>query len=359
MTNSIEENKKYWLGIKLNPVFRNRIYVIADMLGGPKELWHAGKKDLIGIGFPEELASQASEFNKSLNLDAAYEEILGQGMRIVTDAEECYPGILKQAPGHPRALFVSGELDKYETAVGIIGARRCTTYGKAIAHELAEELAKEGIAIVSGAARGIDTAAHRGALEASGTTYAVLGCGLDIVYPPENRGLFKAIRSTGAIISEYPPGTPPLSHHFPARNRIVAGMVKAIIVVEAGEKSGALITADFALEYGRDVFAVPGQSKSLTSKGTNMLIKQGAYLIDGVDDILEVLGIEGRSKQDNLMLNEEEKALLEFIGWEAKGTDQLLQGTNANASSISVSLLSLEIEGFIKRDLAGNYIRIR
>jgi len=356
---TIEENKKYWLGLKLNPVLRNRIYITADMLGGPKGLWHAGKKNLIEIGFPENLASEAVEFNASLDLEAEYNKVTEKGISILTDDEESFPEILRQTPGHPRSVFAKGKLADYETAVGIVGARRCTTYGKAVAYELAEELAKEGIIIVSGAARGIDTAAHHGALAAGGITYAVLGCGLDIVYPPENRNLLRDIEKSGAVISEYPPGTQPFPRNFPARNRIVAGMVKAIIVVEAGEKSGALITADFALEYGRDVFAVPGRSKSATSKGTNMLIKQGAYLLDGADDVLEVMGIDRQSKQDNLTLNNEEKALLEIIGWEAKRVDQLMQQANTNASSISARLLSLEIEGFIKRDLAGNYIRIR
>lgn len=286
-------------------------------------------------------------------------ELLENGIAIITDKDESYPELLRQSQGHPKTLFVKGDLKRYDLAIAIVGSRKSTPYGKVLASELAFEMAKAGIAIVSGAARGIDTAAHLGAIEAGGLTFAVLGCGIDIVYPPENKNLYRDIASCGALISEYEMGTPPYASNFPARNRIVAGMCQGVVVVEAAEKSGALITADFALNYGRDVFAVPGFIKNETSRGTNSLIKQGAYLVESANDIFEILGIETTERDIDHFLTNEEKMLLNAIGWQPKHIDEIAKIIGENISSVSASLISLEIMGLVKKDITGGYLRLR
>jgi len=356
---SNNETRKYWLGLKMCPAIRNRIYVLTERAGGPKRLWGANKDLLKEIGLSDELAAEAIAFRASIDLDAAYRKLTDKYISIVTDEDDNYPELLKHAPNRPKALFVKGALEKYKTAVAIVGSRKSTAYGKAFASELAADMVSAGVVIISGAARGIDTAAHRGAIEAGGTTYAVLGCGLDTVYPPENKNLFSQIISSGALISEYPPETPPLAHNFPARNRIVAGMCQGVVVVEAGAKSGALITADFALDYGRDVFAVPGHNRSEMSRGTNKLIKQGAFLVETSEDILSVLGIEHKLCPQTNTLTDIEKDLLEVLGWEPKRLDEIAKETNGGLASAPAILLSLELTGYIKKDITGNYIRLR
>ncbi|HEY3375296.1 MAG TPA: DNA-processing protein DprA [Candidatus Aquicultor sp.] len=374
-----ERNNKHWLGVKLCPPFRNRIYRLVDAAGGAEALWEMDTDGLVALGLTPELAAESVAFRAAVSLEEEYNKLRSKGVSIVTSEEDIFPELLRYAEGHPRALFVKGNLEPYSTAVAIVGARRSTSHGKILAEELAAELAEEGIVIVSGGARGIDSAAHKGALEAGGVTLAVLGSGPDIIYPPENRQLFERVIENGAIISEYPPGTIPMAHNFPARNRIVAGMCKAVIVVEASEKSGALITADFALEYGREVFAAPGFSKNETSKGTNKLIKQGAFLIEDASDVFEVLGIKSSRAGDNGKLDalsDKERDVLNIIGWEPRRLDEIAReislcetgatGSIGSAgyatsavSELSILLVILEINGYLKKDIAGSYVRVK
>ena len=206
---------------------------------------------------------------------------------IVTCQDPLYPKNLLNIYDYPPFLYVKGSLCPEEIGVAIVGSRLASTYGKYVTEKLSRELALKGITIVSGLARGIDSAAHRGALAGKGRTIAVLGSGLDIVYPPENEALAADIAAQGALVTEYPFGTPPNAPNFPARNRLISGISLGVVVVEAGEKSGSLITARIASEQGRSVFAVPGAIESAGSRGTNRLIKQGAKLIENVEDILE------------------------------------------------------------------------
>lgn len=357
--NHHSSDKKYWLGLKMVPALQSRIYILVESAGGPRRLWEAGTDDLVELGFDVLAAGEIVAHKDSINIDKAYSDLLNDGIHIVTFEDDEYPRLLREANNHPKALFVKGRIADIQTAVAIVGARRSTAQGKVMAGELASEIAASGVSIVSGAARGIDTAAHLGAISVGGATYAVLGCGLDMVYPPENKKLYKDIIAHGALISEYPPKTPPLSFHFPARNRIVAGMCQAVVVVEAGLKSGALITADFALDYGRDVFAVPGFSKSEVSRGANKLIKQGAYLVESAEDVLSLLGVDHTLRPVSDNLSATEKDFLEIIGWESKRFDEILRDTGASVSAISALLLTLEISGFLKKDISGSYIRIR
>ena len=209
------------------------------------------------------------------------------GISVVTCLDELYPHNLLNIYDRPAFFYVLGRLDNEDVPLAIVGSRNASTYGRYTTDRISRELALRGITIVSGMARGIDSCAHRGALAAKGRTIAVLGSGLDVIYPPENKKLFDAISSNGAVISEFPLGTQPLSYNFPARNRIISGLSYGVVVVEAGEKSGSLITAKLAMEQGREVFAIPGAIDSASSRGTNSLIKQGAKLVENIDDILE------------------------------------------------------------------------
>ncbi|HZD60748.1 MAG TPA: DNA-processing protein DprA, partial [Anaerolineae bacterium] len=191
MEHTSESSRKYWLGIMMTPAFRNRLYLLVDNAGGPDKLWNADRSTLMELGLSEGVALKAVSVRSSLDLERSYEKLLRAGIEIVTDEDGAYPELLRQAPGHPKAMFVRGKLENYSSAIAIVGARRATTSGKAIASELASDLARAGVTVVSGAARGIDTASHWGALEAGGMTLGVLGCGLDVVYPPENRRLYK------------------------------------------------------------------------------------------------------------------------------------------------------------------------
>jgi DNA processing protein len=216
------------------------------------------------------------------------DEVAGAGARIVALTDPEYPYLLKETPVPPPLLFCKGSLDGIcPGAIAIVGSRRASFGGRKLASHLAEELASRGLTVISGLARGVDTAAHRGALEAGGRTVAVMGCGIDMVYPPENEGLARSICASGALLTEFPPGTAPLRQNFPMRNRIISGLSLGTVVVEAAETSGALITAGFALEQNRSVFAVPGAPGIPGSRGSNRLLKQGARLVESVEDILE------------------------------------------------------------------------
>jgi DNA processing protein len=216
------------------------------------------------------------------------DRVAALGARTITFADSAYPPLLRETPVPPPVLFHKGSLDDMSAgAVAIVGSRRATLGGRKLAWHLARELAQRGLTVVSGLARGIDTSAHRGALEAGGPTIAVLGCGLDVVYPPENKNLAARIESSGALLTEFVPGTPPLRQNFPMRNRIISGLSLGTVVVEAAENSGALITAGFALEHNRSVFAVPGAPGIRGSRGTNSLLRQGARLVESVEDILD------------------------------------------------------------------------
>ena len=274
-----------------------------------------------------------------------------------------YPALLGASPAPPR-IFVRGALDAADAlALAIVGSRRPTPYGLAIAEQLASELAARGVTIVSGLARGIDTAAHRGALAAGGRTLAVLGCGLDIVYPPENTVLARTIEARGALVSQFSPGVPALAGHFPARNRTLAGLALGVVVVEAAERSGALITAGFAGDLGRETFAVPGRITSPTSVGANRLIQDGAKLVTCWQDIVSELpepwrrAVRGPStatgKQQQLEVGSDEGILFRLLAPdEPQHIEQLIARAEMDPARAAALLVTLELGGWA-RQLAG------
>jgi DNA processing protein len=260
--------------------------------------------------------------------------------------DSAYPQLLRELHDPPSVLHVRGEESRLlaEPSVAIVGARSCSSYGAQVARELARELTRAGIVVVSGLARGIDGEAHRGALEAGGATVAVLGCGIDRDYPAAHASLARRITETGLIVSEYPPGTEPAPWRFPARNRIIAGLSRATVVVEARERSGALITADFALELGREVFAVPGEITAALSAGTNHLIRQGAAPLLSPDDVLGALGLE-RAPPSPASLTPDAAALAALLAEGAAGADELVRSSGRSSAEVAASLVELELAG--------------
>jgi DNA processing protein len=279
-----------------------------------------------------------------------------RGFRFVGRSDERFPPLLRAIHDPPPGLFLRGVAEVSvlrHRAVAIVGARSCSAYGAAVARMLGRELAAAGLVVVSGLARGIDGEAHRGALEARGMTVAVLGCGIDRDYPASHRELARRIAETGLVVSEYAPGVEPAPWRFPARNRIIAGLARATVVVEAREASGALITADLALEEGREVFAVPGEITSSLSAGSNALLRLGATPLTSAGDVLEAFGLE-RAARDTLELSKQAARLLARIRDGPSGADELARSTGLAAGEVSVLLAELELAGAV-HESAGVY----
>jgi DNA processing protein len=354
---SVQKNLKYWLALifihNVGPITVNRILAAYK---DPEDVFRATEQDLMHYsGLPRYRARLITSFNDWKRVDTEYEKIIKNNILIITKRDESYPEALKELDNAPPFLYVKGdfqESDKF--ALAIVGSRNATDYGITVTERMASSLASSGFTIVSGLARGIDTAAHRSALRAKGRTIAVLGCGIDVPYPYENKHLLKNIPLNGAVISEFPTGTRPIRENFPRRNRIISALSLGVLVVEASEKSGSLITARHAVNQGKEVFAVPGNILNNNSKGTHALIKEGARIVDNPDDIIEELGplLKGllRQRQRSLPeLSEAEKELLSFLSREPKHVEVIIRESKMTASSIMTHLLSLELKGVVKQ----------
>ncbi len=285
---------------------------------------------------------------------------ISNSINILTIADEAYPYSLRHISDPPQVLYIKGSLPDLTGSIGIVGSREASAYGLKAADAFAGDLAAAGIVIVSGGARGIDTAAHRGALAAGGTTVAVLGCGIDIAYPAGNKALFEQISAHGALVTEYPPGTPPLSHNFPARNRIINGMTQGILLVEAAKKSGAMITAEYAMEEGHDVYCVPGSIFLPNSIGCHSLIKSGAQLVDKPEDILESIKISRQPAQQILFndddgLDDDAKKLLKILSFEPLSLDEILERSGLDLAQAGMGLLDLEMRGRVAQTANRSY----
>ncbi len=299
------------------------------------------------------------------------------GMRRVARHDDEYPAQLRAVPEMPDSLYVCGALAREDAlAVAVVGSRLATAYGAGVAEELAAALAARGVTVVSGLARGIDTAAHRGALRAGGRTIAVLGSGVDVIYPSENRRLAARIEASGAVLSQFAPGTPPLAHHFPLRNRVIAGLALAVVVVEAAERSGALITARLAAELGREVMAVPGRANSLASRGAHALIRDGAALVESWEDV--VAGLPARWRECVMTTvpgpvarvnrlaaardigghGEDEESVLNVVGDEPMTMDDVIEKSGLSSGRASALLLALELDGRIRRIEGERFVQV-
>ncbi|MCL2618629.1 MAG: DNA-processing protein DprA [Defluviitaleaceae bacterium] len=355
------QNYNLWLH-SLSGIGDGKIERILGVFKDARSVFGASSRDLAKI---EGLTND----NIKNIVDSANDEYLAEcsdmlrraGASFVSRFDEAYPALLKEIDKPPFGLFVKGRLpDDDAVKVAIVGSRRCSEYGRSVAYKLANELAAAGVVVVSGFARGIDSVAHRGALQAGGSTIGVLGCGVDVCYPAENHMLMEDMAALGCLISAYPPGTKPLPAYFPARNRIISGLCQALVVVEAGFKSGTLITVGQALDQGREVFAVPGNALSKLSEGTNMLIKEGAAVATCADDILSELRVErptasesrfGRlSAPDTSGLDEHELIVFECISnTHEAGFDHIAETTGLAAHTLNHILVMLEMKGLVEK----------
>ncbi|MDY7039958.1 MAG: DNA-processing protein DprA, partial [Chloroflexota bacterium] len=283
---------------------------------------------------------------------------------VLTWADANYPAALRSIYHPPPVLYVRGDLcPEDEWAVAVVGTRRATAYGKEAARVLAGDLARNGVTVISGLARGIDAWAHQAALEAGGRTIAVLGCGVDRVYPPEHRKLSEAIIAHGALVGEYALGTPPEGRNFPPRNRIISGLALGVVVIEAGAGSGALITADYAADQGREVFAVPGNIFNRSSEGCNALIRDGAHPVSNVNDVLEVLNLTMVSQHAEVRAvvpeNETEACLLSYVTAEPIHVDELGRRSGLPIAQVSSTLALMELKGMVRQVGGMNYVLVR
>lgn len=314
------------------------------------------------------------DFNHSNN---CYQEvvdfILKNEVGLLDIGENSYPDILRQIYLPPPLLFFRGnKIKKAQFSIAIVGSRKCTAYGREVAGYISRNLSRIGITVVSGLAVGIDSYAHKAALEGKGGSIGVLGCGIDIIYPPENKYLYEEILSNGSIITEFLPKTPPLKNNFPVRNRIISGLCRGVVVIEAGEKSGAIITCEMALQQNREVFAIPGNVFNPMSRGCHKLIKSGAKLVESIDDILEefsqysggILKLCGNSGYNNnrqandkqsANLDNNELKVYEFIGYNPKSVEEIVKYSKIEVKEVLRILTSLEIKQLIKEDSFNKY----
>jgi len=329
-----EEDKFYWLALKAVPGIGNVTYRrLIDHFHSPEMVFRASIQDLMEVeGVGKSLAYEIKRFKGEQKILEEIKLMAKEGVSLLTIKDESYPDNLMQIYDPPPLLYIKGKMKKEDRdAIAIVGSRNASSYGTEIAKKISQELARQGICIVSGMARGIDSTAHRGALSVAGRTVAVMGRGLDIIYPYENKNLFYEIASHGAVVSEFPMSTPPAGVNFPRRNRIISGLSLGTLIVEASVKSGSLITANFALEQGREVFAVPGNVLSFRSKGTHRLIKQGAKLVEDAKDILEEimfkLQLRSLKPQEQKLcesLDMEEEEILKIVGKEPIHVDEII-----------------------------------
>jgi len=329
-------------------------------------LWQMPPDELAHMtGIPGRLAEAIHSFRKEHPQEPErLQELCGKsGVSVCDIRQEEYPSLLKEISDPPAVLFYRGELQPEAVRLAVVGSRRMSPYGEGVASELAQAAAQAGITVVSGAARGIDTAAHTGGLK-SGRTVAVLGCGVDVAYPSENRALLEKIAEQGAVVSEYAPGTKPLPAFFPARNRIISGLCRTTLVVEAAERSGSLITAELALSEGRDVLAVPGSIYSKNSRGCHHLIQQGAKLVASADDVLEEYGMQGRReskkpKRTMPELTEEESMVYRVLSADHPlSVDEVIYSLHgASVSNVAFLLLQLQLKGCVIENEMHAYLR--
>jgi DNA processing protein len=359
------DEKKYWVGFNLiKGIGAVRMQGLVSYFGDLESAWGASPADLAGAGLGLKVIERVVQARENVDLDQVWEKIEKQGIKILTWQDERYPQRLKEIEQPPPVLYVRGEyLPDDLFAVAIVGTRRVTPYGRQITEELTSFLAANGMTIVSGLARGVDAIAHQVALKAGGRTIGVLGSGVDKIYPPEHRQLAEQMMERGAVISDYAPGTPPEASNFPPRNRIISALSLAVVVVEAGETSGALITAEFAAEQGREVFAVPGSILAPQSKGTNKLIQRGAQPLLSVNDLMQALDItrvgEQKAARKIIPADTTEAKLFSVLGSEPLHVDEIRSQADLPIEKVSATLALMELKGLVRQVGGMNYVAVR
>ncbi len=365
-----ENNYIMWLS-GISGLGNKRIKALIDVFGGAKNVWNAPASELRKLSWLHENSiKQMLSSGKNDQIKRLNEKMFSSGINFISIYDDNYPELLKQISDPPIGLYIKGGLPGNNFInISIIGSRISSEYGVMAAYELSKNLASNGFTIVSGMARGIDSMAHKGAIDVNGQTIAVLGNGLDICYPQENMNLMAEIEQNGCLISEYPPGTKPHPANFPARNRIISGLSRGLLVVEAAEKSGTNITVEQALEQGREIFAVPGSIFSKLSAGVNRLIKDGACLVTNYKDVLEGLGIDtahiiehntvvnGKDEKETLDLSQDERTVYNCIGIEPILVEDIGQKARLDMQTVQFCLTLLEIKNCVNRLPGQRYIR--
>lgn len=358
----IQEAHRFWIAFHhvpyIGPVRTRRLL---DRFGSLEVAWTAEPRHLRAV-LDERSCDALVRTRASLDLDRVMDRLDRAGVSVVTIDDDAYPRLLREIHAPPSVLYLKGGLlPGDERAVAIVGTRRATRYGLDVAARLAGDLARAGVTIVSGLARGIDGTAHHAALDAGGRTLAVFGTGIHEIYPPQHRTLAADIAEAGALISDYAPDRTVEAANFPARNRIIAGLSRGVIVVEAPARSGALITADFAGDQGRDVFAVPGSILSAASAGCNQLLRDGARVVTSTQDVLDELGLDQASPpaavQQSLPLPEEDRRLLAVLNAEPQHIDEIAEKLGRPGPTVSAMLLTLELQGLVRNVGAQHYAR--
>jgi len=355
----------FWVGFNLVPgIGPKRTRLLLDHFGDLAQAWEASASDLAAAGLDKRSIEALRETRAAVSLDGEMARIRETGVTLLTWNGSDYPKLLREIPSAPPLLYVRGEvLPRDELAVAVVGTRKASVYGREVTQMLVRELAACGVGIVSGLARGIDSEAHRAALDAGGRNLAVLGSGVDVIYPSENRRLAQRIVENGALISEYPLGTKPDARNFPPRNRIISGLALGTLVVEAGRSSGALLTVQHALEQGRDVFAVPGNILAAGSRGVNTLIREGAKPVVDAADILQELNLnmvtEFVEAREILPDSDTEAMLLAHLARETLHVDELSRRTGLSISDVNSTLILMELKGQVRHLGGMNYAAVR
>lgn len=359
------DDKKYWVGFNLiKGIGAVRMQGLAAYFGDMEAAWNSSPADLAEAGLGAKVIERVLAARETVSLDKVWERIESQGIKILTWGDENYPSRLKEIDQPPPVMYIRGEylLDDL-FAVAIVGTRKVTPYGRQVTEDLASFLAANGMTVISGLARGVDAIAHQTALKAGGRTIGILGSGVDKIYPPEHRGLAEQMIERGAIISDYAVGTPPEASNFPPRNRIISGLSLAVVVVEAAETSGALITAEFAAEQGREIFAVPGSILAPQSKGTNRLIQKGALPLLTPDDLMQALDLTRigaqKSARKILPADETEARVLSVLGSEPLHVDEIRNQADLPIEKISATLAMMELKGMVRQIGGMNYVAMR
>ncbi len=356
---------KYWVGFSLIPgIGRVKLTQLENYFGNLENAWQAVPVELKHAGLDNGSIRAITSCRPKISLEAEMEKLDRYGVKVFTWHDPDYPSRLKEIYDYPPILYVRGcLLPEDEWCLAVVGTRRATVYGRQVTEEIVADLARSKITIVSGLAKGIDSVAHHSALEAGGRSIAVFACGLDIVYPGENANLARSIIQQGALISEYPLGTRPKAENFPRRNRIMSGLSLGVLIVEAGETSGAMITAHLALEQNREVFAIPGSILSPASRGTNHIIQEGAKLVRDYTDILEELNLTAVAHQiemkEVIPSSDTESLLLKQLCAEPTHIDEVCRSSGLPISMVSSTLAMMELKGLVKQVGTMNYVLSR
>jgi DNA processing protein len=361
----VSDPRQYWVAFSLvKGIGAVRFQTVLNYFGDPQIAWGAPTEALREAGLNDKIIENLVKTREQVDLDRLWDQMEAKGISVITSQDENYPKRLNEIDQPPPVLYMQGEIvENDEWSVAIVGTRRVTAYGRQVAENIAGSLARNGLTIISGLARGVDSIAHKAALDAGGRTIAVLGSGLDRIYPPENQPLANQITINGALISEFSPNTPPEASNFPQRNRLISGLSLAVIVVEAGKKSGALITASFAADQGREVFSVPGNIFSPASMGTNRLIQNGAHPLLSAEQVLEILELsmvaEHRSARVALPADGLEAQLYAALGEEPLHVDEITNRTEIPVEKVTAALTLMELKGMVRQVGGMQYVALR